>query len=288
MGERANIPLPSTGVDLCVILVRPEVPGNIGAVARSMLNFGYSDLRLVASLCDLDGDEVRKRAKHARIVLDNACSLATWDEAVADCSMVIGTSGKRETGERVVFRSLLSPSEAVSRASKRIGDKVALVFGPEGVGLSQEELASCDILSTLATWEGYPILNLSHAVTLFLQTFHSSRLTDPEPKDGGLEDHTVRLDALDPELRRALVQAMNNFGEVLPGPEHRLDGVSDVLRRVVLRGTPQSREAHRLIGAFIDATTALRYLSGDERWRRERRRRLQPDDFGSGSFLEEE
>ena len=61
MGERADIPLPSSGVDLCVILVRPEVPGNIGAIARSMLNFGYNDLRLVASKCVLDSDEVRKR-----------------------------------------------------------------------------------------------------------------------------------------------------------------------------------------------------------------------------------
>ena len=279
MGERADLPLPSSGVDLCVVLVRPEVPGNIGAVARSMLNFGYNDLRLVASTCDLDSDEVRKRAKHASIVLDSSHNFSTWDEALVDCSMVIGTSGKRETGDRVVFRSLMSPEEVVRRTSNRIGEKVALVFGPEGVGLSQEELASCDMLSTLATWEGYPILNLSHAVTLFLQAFHSSRLSDLDAEDEGLEDHTVRLDSLEPELRRALIQAMNNFGEVLPGPEHRLDGVSDVLRRVVLRGTPQSREAHRLIGAFIDATTALRYLSGDERWRRERRRRLQPDDF---------
>ena len=281
MGERADLPLPSSGVNLCVVLVRPEVPGNIGAIARSMLNFGYNDLRLVASKCDLDSDEVRKRAKHASTVLSSSRSFSTWDEAVADCSMVIGTSGKRETGERVVFRSLMSPEEVIRRTSNRQGEKVALVFGPEGVGLTQEELASCDILSTLATWEGYPILNLSHAVTLFLHAFHSSRLLDPDPKDQGIQDHTVKLESLDPELRRALIQAMKNFGEVLPGPEHRLDGVSDVLRRVVLRGTPQSREAHRLIGAFIDATTALRYLSGDERWRRERRRRLQPDDFGS-------
>ena len=280
MGEHSPLPLPVSGVDLCIVLVRPEVPGNIGAVARSMLNFGYGDLRIVDSDCDLGSDAVRKRAKHASIVLDNARRLSSWSEAVDDCSMVIGTSGKRETGDRIVFRSLMSPDEVVHRASQRLDEKIALVFGPEGVGLSQEELGLCDLLSTLATWEGYPILNLSHAVTLFLQAFHSSRLITPDPGDEGLDDYTVRLGPLDPQLRRALIQAMDNFGKVLPGPEHRLDGVSDVLRRVVLRGTPQSREAHRLIGSFIDATTALRYLSGDERWRRERRRRLQPDDFG--------
>ena len=122
MGERADLPLPSSGVDLCVVLVRPEVPGNIGAVARSMLNFGYNDLRLVASTCDLDSDEVRKRAKHASIVLDSSHNFSTWDEALVDCSMVIGTSGKRETGDRVVFRSLMSPEEVVRRTSNRIGE----------------------------------------------------------------------------------------------------------------------------------------------------------------------
>ena len=286
MGNHSRVPLPKFGGALKIILVRPEIEGNIGAIARSMLNFGCSDLRLVDSRISLESSEVRRRAKHAGQVLDNAKSFSNLEEAVYDSTLVVGTTGKRETGPRTVFRSLLSTKDVVKLSLRRKSESISMVFGAEGMGLSQKELEACDLLSTVPTWEGYPILNLSHAVSIYLYEYHIARieaLMNSEIIDEGLADHSIDLNQLNPNVRRTLIQSLDNFAESLPGPQHRIKGVQNVLRRVVLRGTPQGEEAQRIIGAIIDATTALRYLSGDDRWRRERRRRLQPDDFSINS-----
>ena len=163
MGDHRTEPLPPFNEDVCVVLVNPQTDGNIGAVARSMLNFGFTDLRIVGRTRNWS-DETRNRAKNAQTVLDDARCTDSLQDAVSDCSVVVGTSGKREDGGKTAMRHFLLPDEIPSRLSG-IEGKVAIVFGPEGKGLLNEELSQCDLLVTIPTWEGYPILNLSHAVT---------------------------------------------------------------------------------------------------------------------------
>ena len=74
MGNRAGVSLPSFSKNVCIVLVQPENDGNIGAVARSMLNFGITDMRVVGRT-GLWSDETRRRAKNAQEVLDDAKSL---------------------------------------------------------------------------------------------------------------------------------------------------------------------------------------------------------------------
>ena len=130
MGERRREKLPEYSEAVCIVLVEPEHDGNIGAVARSMLNFGITDLRVVGREGEWS-NEARKRAKNAQIVLDDCILAKTLDEAVSDCSIVVGTSGKREDGEKTSMRHFLLPDELPKRLSGVEG-KVALVFGPEG------------------------------------------------------------------------------------------------------------------------------------------------------------
>ena len=99
MGDHKPEPLPAFNDDICIVLVNPQNDGNIGAVARSMLNFGFSNLRIVGHSGDWS-EEARNRAKNAQSVLDSAQFHGTLQNAVADCSIVVGTSGKREDGER--------------------------------------------------------------------------------------------------------------------------------------------------------------------------------------------
>ena len=94
MGDHKSEPLPSFNEDVCVVLVNPQTDGNIGAVARSMLNFGFTDLRIVGRTKDWS-DEARNRAKNAQSVLHEAQCVETLQDAVSDCSVVVGTSGKR-------------------------------------------------------------------------------------------------------------------------------------------------------------------------------------------------
>ena len=162
-----------------VILVGATHPGNLGAVCRTMLNYGFDKLRLVSPRCSPDDEEARKRAKHAGSILDSVEVYGSLNECIDDLTLVVGTSGKREVGSKTVFRHFEHPWTLAERLYSS-SDKVGLVFGEEGMGLSKDELETCDLLATLPTWEGYPISNLSHAVNTFLYELHKYRVINSQ------------------------------------------------------------------------------------------------------------
>ncbi len=263
MGERLNIPLPQRAAQTIVVLVDPEVQGNVGAVARSMLNFGFAELRVISEQGFLIEDEAWARAKHAREVLEQAVVHATWDECMEDISLVVGTSGKRETGSKVVFRHFVLPDELSQRLGEVQG-KVALLFGREGVGLLTEELQRCDFLVTLPTWEGYPILNLSHAVTLILYELHKQLLADEIGLQEGLPRTVEPQRLLDPELRRVLHEVCDERSEAVTIDDGKRKGVAETLKRTIMRGMPLDDEAHRLLGVLTQSRDALMVLGEEE------------------------
>ena len=182
MGERSDVPVPHSEYTLHVVMVGTEHPGNLGAVCRSLLNHGFDSLRLVQPKCHPDDIEARNRAKHAGRVLDSCKIYDSFEQAVADCSLVVGTSGKREIGEKTQKRHFMYPWEFAERIEST-QQSVALVFGEEGKGLSTEDLLRCDYLVTLPTWEGYPITNLSHAVHTLTYELHRNRVLALQGKD---------------------------------------------------------------------------------------------------------
>ena len=247
MGERRDDSLPRFNKSICIVLVEPEHDGNIGAVARCMMNFGITDLRIVGR----DGvwsEETRKRAKNAQEVLDGAKLVDTLQKGVSDCSIVIGTSGKREEGEKTALRHFLLPDELPDRLSDVEG-RVAVVFGPEGKGLLNEQLRMCDILVTIPTWEGYPILNLSHAVAIICYSWFINYQTGP-PSGAG-----ERL--LEPALRERFREESMRLVRSIPTKEHKRKGIEETLMRVVMRGLPKNDEMHRLIGIISEAADSF-------------------------------
>ena len=111
MGNRGHLPLPTASYTLHVVLVGTQHPGNLGAVCRSLLNHGFDSLRLVQPECHPDDLEARNRAKHAGRILDSCKIFDSFETAVADCSLVVGTSGKREIGDKTQKRHFMYPSE---------------------------------------------------------------------------------------------------------------------------------------------------------------------------------
>ena len=247
MGERRDDRLPKFNDSICIVLVEPEHDGNIGAVARSMMNFGITDLRVVGREGDWS-EEARRRAKNAQEVPDNAKAVGTLESAVADCSIAIGTSGKREEGEKTSLRHFLTPEELPARLSGVEG-RVALVFGPEGKGLLNEQLRMCDILVTIPTWEGYPILNLSHAVAIICYSW----FIDWHPR----APHGSGERLLDPALRVRFREEAQRLVNSIPTKEHKRRGIEDTLIRVVMRGLPKDDEMHRLIGVISEAADSF-------------------------------
>jgi len=247
MGNHKKVPLPEVNQDLCIILVNPQHDGNIGAVARSMLNFGITDLRVVGRTGEWS-DETRNRAKNAQSVLDSAKLVSTLADATIDCSVVIGTSGKREDGDKTAMRHFLLPEELPERLSATDG-RVAMVFGPESKGLLNEELRMCDLLVTIPTWEGYPILNLSHAVSIICFSWYVVSET--------VAPSGTRNRLLGPDLRNTLRSEVSRMVDSMPAKEHKRKGIEETLVRVIMRGLPKDDEIHRLLGVISEAADAF-------------------------------
>ncbi len=131
-----------------VVLVRARNPANIGAVARAMHDLGYSQLRVVNEFSV--PFQAARSAVDASSVLAAATQPKTVAEAVADCTLVLGTTA---VGERVLEHRLYGLEEAASRVQSHLGEhpvaKVALLFGSEKTGLSNEELSHCHELLTI-------------------------------------------------------------------------------------------------------------------------------------------
>ena len=268
MGDRLDVDLPNSTYDLDIILVGVNHPGNLGAICRAMLNHGFAKLSLVNPNCSVDDEEARNRAKHSGRILDDASIYSSLEDAISNASLVIGTSGKREVGSKILKRHFVLPWELAERLRGFEG-RVALVFGEEGKGLSSQELDMCDILLTLPTWEGYPIANLSQAVGHSVYELHRDRV-----KNGGAILGVDKKRAITPQLRQILKQAISEFADSLDSDINEL--VADVYDRVIMRGHPIDSEAERMIGALVQATTALQKMHGDEDWKRGRRKRVTP------------
>ncbi|MET0533435.1 MAG: RNA methyltransferase [Steroidobacter sp.] len=143
-----------------VVLVEPNHPGNIGAVARAMKNMGLSALHLVRPKA-FPHAEATARASGADDVLDAARVHEDFADAIADCGLVVGTSAR----QRHLPWDLVEPRECAQdiASAAQVGN-VAVVFGSEKYGLSNDDLARCNRLVTIPTATEYASLNLGMAV----------------------------------------------------------------------------------------------------------------------------
>lgn len=147
---------------LQIILIETSHSGNIGSAARAMKTMGLSQLRLVSPKQAIDEQAVALAAG-AKEVLDNAQIFADFDSAIADCQLVIGTSARHRHLQSTLIEPRACGELAVQRAA--LG-KVALVFGRERVGLTNDELLKCHYHLNIPTNPEYGSLNLAMAVQL--------------------------------------------------------------------------------------------------------------------------
>ncbi len=144
-----------------IVLVEPQTSGNIGSICRGMMNMGITDLAVINPHDRHDWDTARRLACHADTLLDARKTFHTLEEAVADCSVVAGTSAR--TGLHRDHAGLpreIAPIVLDSAAHH----KTALVFGREDSGLTTEELSVCTHIINIPSSKIYRSLNLSHAV----------------------------------------------------------------------------------------------------------------------------
>ncbi len=192
----ADLPFP-----LRLVLMRPRVPENVGAAARAMKNFGISDWAWVSPAFD-DLEPARRLAVHAEDLLGRARRCQSLDEAIADCVWVVGTSSRHVRGKR-----RLGPREAATELVERASEgPIALVFGDERSGLTNEEVDRCHDLSSVAAALEQPSLNLAQAVLLYVHEIYEARRASspPPPRPAPATATDAEVLGLEDALRRAL------------------------------------------------------------------------------------
>ncbi len=156
-----------------VILYEPETAGNIGAIARLMMNFDFKDLILINPQCDHLSKESQDRAKHSSHILKSAKIL---NDIPRDL-LLVATTARIDT-DRNVVRMPIS-SKDLGTALKNVNtSNIGILFGPEGHGLSNELINKCDFVINIPGSNKNPVLNLSHAVGIVLYEIFSEKATE--------------------------------------------------------------------------------------------------------------
>lgn len=194
-------------VEIVVVLVRPQGPVNLGLTARACANMGVPALRLVDPLTEVDQPDARKFANHAKESLLAAAHFDCVRDAVADCDCVVGTSAHRR--QRGLIQPI-GPAELLKVAGS--AQRLAVVFGNEAAGLSNDELRECQATLHLPTFSDYTSFNLSHAVAI---TLFALRLGEDERPSGAQPAGQMNAPATRgelAELAEAWVDALDRFG----------------------------------------------------------------------------
>ncbi|MFW9997624.1 MAG: RNA methyltransferase [Candidatus Odinarchaeota archaeon] len=221
-----------------VVLVRPTKPQNLGSIARLMANFGVTDLVLVDPKVDLNDKEVEITARRALFIIEKAVRATSVKESLSESNLVIGTTA-RVGGDKNLPRTALFPSE-IDPVLLSTAEKVSVVFGTESDGLSNEELAQCDLVMTIPTDPAYRAMNLSHAVAIIL--YHLTSLLTPLK-----HEHYRKANRIEKNL---LIEHVDKITSLTPVKEEKKRVSREAFQNLVKRSWITGREAHTLIGLF--------------------------------------
>ncbi len=219
-----------------VVLVEPKNSGNIGAVARAMMNFDVQNLYLI-NPCELD-NACYARAMHATKILDNARTFDCFSDTAKNLDFLVATSSIESKTDK---RHLRNPVilEEFSEKIVDVKGKVGLVFGREDYGLYNEEIAACDIMVKIPTSESYLSLNLSHAVTIVLYSLYLQKASIPKRRRP--------IEALE---KKKLYEYFDKLLDDINYPNHKKEHTKIMFKRIMGRAIPSKWEYHTLMGVL--------------------------------------
>ncbi|WP_332881217.1 RNA methyltransferase [Bacterioplanes sanyensis] len=241
-----------------VVMVETTHAGNLGAAARAMKNMGLSQLVLVNPQASID-DEAIARASRADDILHQARIVPSLTEALANASLVVGTSAR----SRHIPWPLLSPRELGARVASALpaGNRIALVFGRESNGLSNDELQLCHLHVHIPTDADYSSLNVAQAIQLLCYemrlavsgeelTSHQAwgvewdyPLATHEQLDGmlrHLEQTLVDIDFLDPNTPKQLMTRLRRLYQRAAPDQMEINMLRGMLAQINKRLPPRS------------------------------------------------
>lgn len=222
------------------VLVRPQLGENIGKAARAMLNFGLTDMRIVAPRDGWPNASATPAASGADIVLENAQIFDTVAEAVADCSDVFATTVRK----RGIPKPVLPPGETATKIHQG-GGRSAILFGPERSGLDAEDVALARSIVTVPVNPDFSSLNLAQAV--ILMAYEWSKGADlAVPTEGEIAQPApqAELESLIGHLEKALEPTGYFF------PPDRTPTTKRTLRSILTKAGWSTTEVQALRGVI--------------------------------------
>lgn len=225
-----------------IALVQPSRPLNIGYVARTMGNFGLERLYIVNSKKNLTPAAV-KFASHVPFIVSKSKN-CSFDELRSKFRILIGSTAIEGVSSSNVPRSTIDPKELAARISG-FEAHTCIVFGRDTTGLTNKELALCDMIVRIPARVEYPTLNISHAAAILFYELSQSRF----PSSRILASSDARSRTLSLVLELA---------EELRIPKYKISLIHAAFKNILGRGLPSSRETFLLTGILRKALVALR------------------------------
>ena len=225
-----------------IVLVEPQLGGNIGAAARAMANFGLCDLRLVAPRDGWPNPEACARASGANHILDAVQLHASVAEAISDRQMVFATTAR----PRELARPEFAPGPAIREMLVAGASRSAILFGGERAGLSNKDLAAAEAIIRIPTHPGFSSLNLGQAVLLLAYEWWLSQGAPLQGGDGFKSELANRADV--GSLVGHLEEELDSVGYFHP-PERRPASVAQI-RNLIFRQRLTDGEVRMLRGVI--------------------------------------
>ena len=228
-----------------IVLIATHYPGNLGATARVMCNFGLRDLVLVAPVADRNDQNAKQLSTHGESILNNARIVTDLSDAINDCVLVVGTSG--HSGGPFRRQTVNTPDAVMPSVADvlRQNRPAALVFGPEPTGLSNEIITRCHHVIQIPTADAYPSLNLAQAVAISLYELAKScrDVASPDQERPAKEAlATVELQELTfRNLQDALEEIHFLYGD-------KADALMHAMRHLLGKARMTEMEAKLLLG----------------------------------------
>lgn len=242
---------------LRIVLVGTQHPGNIGAAARALKTMGLARLVLVAPE-QFPAEEASRRAAGADDLLADARVVATLAEGVADCRYVLGCTARSRRVQLEEFEPRQAAAQAVTMAAQ---GEVALVFGRERTGLTNEELQLCHAAVHIPANPEYSSLNLAAAVQVLayeLRLALRGQASSPAPESRHPDD----APASHAQLEGFFAQLGQTLDEIDFHKGRTPDSAMRKLRRLFLRADLSEQEVRLLRGVLADAQRMARLADG--------------------------
>ena len=221
--------------NIYIVFVECETPGNIGFLARTMANFGLKNLVLINP--PTLTPEAYYQATHGKYIVENALVYPSLDEFYRSKRIDFKIASTGVAGGSYNLSRIPIRPEQLSE-SININNKIAILFGREGDGLTNKEIENCDICVSIPTDPTYPILNISHAAAIiFYELFKNKHEYAVE----GLEESTL----LEKEY---LIKDMEELIGKLDIPDHKKRNGLKTFKNIINRAFITGREAHTLKG----------------------------------------